>query len=164
MKIKGLDQSKDTNYFKIRELNSTNFQIILENSLDDLVDRDIPQNLLKFKIQCNNGVEEVSFLTITAYVEDINDHYPKFLGLPYIIYVFESTQIGSTIFSGISAFDRDKPNTPNSDVHYSISQHDGEPYFALESPHKPHIILKRKLDYDDGVRKFEVIITASVNN
>lgn len=97
IKIKGLDRSTDANFFRLKEFNATHVQVLLEKSLDDLVDRDIPQNLLKFKIQCNNvagRTEESSFLTVTVYVEDINDHAPKFMGAPYSINVDESTPVG----------------------------------------------------------------------
>jgi hypothetical protein len=47
--------SKDDKYFRIREVNSTRIQIVLKESLDELVDSDLPHNILKFKIQCNSG-------------------------------------------------------------------------------------------------------------
>lgn len=100
------------------------------------------------------------------YIEDINDHFPIFQNLPYIVSVDESTPIGTTIYQGISAFDRDKPNTPNSDVQYMIGPHDfgpGGTYFSLESPHRPSVVLRRQLDYDEGIRKFELPIIASVS-
>lgn len=188
IKLKGMERSSDASYFRLKEFNSSSIQVLLDKSLEDLVDRDIPQNLLKFKIQCNNFVgrtEEASYLTVTVYVEDINDNYPKFMGSPYTIHVDESTPvgkdfnsriydfeisnnefwiIGSTVYSGITAFDRDKPNTPNSDVQFSIGPQDypGGPYFAIEHPHRPAIVLRKKLDYDEGLRKFDITIIASV--
>lgn len=108
---------------------------------------------------------QTSFLVVTVYIEDINDHFPVFQNLPYSVTVEETTPIGTTIFQGVLAFDRDKPNTPNSDVQYSIGTQDfgtGGPYFSLESPHRPSVILRRALDYDEGVRQFSVPIIASV--
>lgn len=104
-------------------------------------------------------------MAVTVYIEDINDHYPQFQNIPYEVIVDESTPIGTTIFQGISAFDRDKPNTPNSDVQFSLGAENspGGPYFALESPHRPSVVLRRQLDYDDGIRHFSVPIVASVN-
>lgn len=102
---------------------------------------------------------------MTVYIEDINDHSPTFLNLPYQVYVDESTPIGATIYQQINAFDRDKPNTPNSDVQYSMDSQDndsGGTHFSLESPHRPHIILRRQLDFDEGKRMFEIPIVASV--
>ncbi|CAG9787087.1 unnamed protein product [Diatraea saccharalis] len=65
-----------------------------------------------------------------------------------------------TIYKGIHAFDRDKPNTPNSDVQYSITAGDPEGHFALESSHKPGLILRKPLDYDTGDKEFILTITA----
>lgn len=168
--IKGTENAADRRYFKIKELNDTNIQVLLDKSIDDLVDRDVPQNVLKFKIECSSRdgrSEEMSYLTVNVYVEDVNDHTPKFLNLPYTVYVDESTPIGTTIFQTISAFDRDKPNTPNSDVQYTMQMLDYDPggsHFSLESPHRPHVILRRQLDFDEGKRMFEIPIIASVNH
>lgn len=109
---------------------------------------------------------QTSFLVVTVYIEDINDHFPVFQNLPYSITVEEATPIGTTIFQGVLAFDRDKPNTPNSDVQYSIGVQDfgpGGPYFSLESPHRPSVVLRRSLDYDEGIRRFSVPIIAAVS-
>jgi hypothetical protein len=38
-------------------VNSTRIQIVLKESLDELVDSDTPHNILKFKIQCNSAVQ-----------------------------------------------------------------------------------------------------------
>lgn len=47
--------SKEDKYFRIREVNSTRIQIVLQESLDELVDSDSPHNILKFRIQCTSG-------------------------------------------------------------------------------------------------------------
>lgn len=54
VKIKGIDRSQDYKFFRLNELNDTNIQVLLDKSIDDLVDRDVPQNLLKFKIECSS--------------------------------------------------------------------------------------------------------------
>lgn len=164
--IKGTNENKDdVRYFKLKTVNETNIQVLLDRSIDDLVDRDVPQNVLKFKIECmskSGRVEETSYLTVNVYIEDINDHAPKFENLPYQVYVDESTAVGAKIFTGISAFDRDKPHTPNSDVQYSIELPEHDAHFTLESPHRPHVILRRQLDFDEGKRMFEIPIVATV--
>lgn len=168
--IKGTGESAaDKRYFKLKEYNNTHIQVLLDKSIDELVDRDVPQNVLKFKIECTSKAgrnEETSYLTVNVYVEDVNDHAPKFKNLPYQVYVDESTSVGTTIFTQITAFDRDKPNTPNSDVQYSIKMPEnesGSPHFSLESPHRPHVILRRQLDFDEGKRMFEIPIVATVS-
>lgn len=52
--IKGSDRSSDKKFFKLQEVNDTHIQVLLDKSIDDLVDRDVPQNVLKFKIECSN--------------------------------------------------------------------------------------------------------------
>lgn len=52
--IKGTERSSDKKYFKLNEVNDTNIQVLLDKSIDELVDRDVPQNVLKFKIECAN--------------------------------------------------------------------------------------------------------------
>ncbi|XP_073952971.1 cadherin-89D-like [Choristoneura fumiferana] len=102
-----------------------------------------------------------AYLSVTVYIEDVNDNAPKFLDTPYRVTVDELTPIGLTIFKGIHAFDRDKPNTPNSDVQYTISAGDEAGHFGLESSHKPALVLRKALDYDTGDREFNIIVTAS---
>lgn len=168
--LKGMERSGDQSYFRLRELNSTTIQVLLDKSLEDLVDRDTPQNLLKFKILCSSAnsrnEEQSSFMTVTVYIEDINDHFPAFLNMPYEVEVDELIPVGSTVFQNIVAFDRDKPNTPNSDIQYSLGAQDATTagFFALESPHRPSVVLRKALDFDEGIRKFELQIIASVRN
>lgn len=58
VELRGIDRSsKDDQYFRIREVNSTRIQIVLKESLDELVDNDTPHNIMKFKIQCNSAVQ-----------------------------------------------------------------------------------------------------------
>lgn len=62
--IKGSDRSSDKKYFKLREVNDTHIQVLLDKSIDDLVDRENPLNVLKFKIECSdrrNRNDEVLF-------------------------------------------------------------------------------------------------------
>ncbi|XP_018326516.1 cadherin-89D [Agrilus planipennis] len=102
-----------------------------------------------------------SSLSVTVYVEDINDHSPIFSGDPYSVAIDELTPVGITIFRGIRATDRDKPNTPNSDVQYAITSGNEKGKFTLGSSYVPFLILKKPLDYDTGDRKFRLIVTAT---
>lgn len=165
-----MERSGDQNYFRLRDVNSTTIQVLLDRSLEDLVDRDTPQNLLKFKIHCSSAnsrnEEQASFMTVTVYIEDINDHFPAFINMPYQVEIDELTPVGSTVFQNIMAFDRDKPNTPNADIQYSLGAQDtanGAGYFSLESPHRPSVVLRKSLDFDEGMRKFDLQIIASVS-
>lgn len=168
--INGTSESPDDKrYFKLKEINNTNVQVLLDKSIDDLVDQDVPKNVLKFKIECmrkRNGERLYNQISINIFIEDVNDHAPKWRNAPYQIYVDEATPIGTKIFTEIFANDRDQPNTPNSDVQYSIQMNNHEPggaHFTLESPHRPHVILRRQLDFDEGKRMYEIPIVATVS-
>ncbi|XP_050323376.1 cadherin-89D [Bactrocera neohumeralis] len=167
--LRSVDNSGDHKYFGLSELNTTTVRITLTRSIEDLVDRDVPRNLLKFRVVCagkNEKLEEGSYISITVYIEDVNDNAPEFLNTPYIVDVDENTPPGTIVFEGIQAFDRDKPNTPNSEVHFSMStvpeqlSADGSPYFSLKSPHRPLLILKKDLDFDNGIRLFKLPLFA----
>lgn len=85
---------------------------------------------------------------------DVNDHAPEFQNVPYQLEVDEVswplglpktsssqethptnvlisqlTPVGLTIFRSIQAIDRDKPNTANSDITYSIVVSLGRDHF-----------------------------------
>ncbi|XP_063981837.1 cadherin-89D isoform X2 [Diachasmimorpha longicaudata] len=163
--IMPVDKEEDARYFTYKDLNSTHISVILAQSLEDLVDSETPRNLLKFRFVCDysDGVNSLtsSHLSVTVYVEDINDHAPQFIGSPYHVTVEEFTPPGMTIFRGIHAFDGDKPNTPNSDVHYAIVKGNEVGKFSLESGHRTALILRKPLDYDTGDRQFSLVITAT---
>jgi len=63
--LKGADASGDHKYFNLTEHNATTLVISLARSLERLVDRDVPRNLLKFRILCagkHEKLEEVGCL------------------------------------------------------------------------------------------------------
>ncbi|KAJ2939033.1 hypothetical protein O0L34_g19014 [Tuta absoluta] len=164
LSVQPVDKEEDAQLFTYRDVNRTHVSIVLAQSLDDLVDSDSPQNVVKFRLGCDfdTGDDLISaYLSVTVYIEDINDNSPKFLDTPYEVTVDELTPTGLTIYKGIKAFDRDKPNTPNSDVQYSITGGNFDNQFALESSHKPNLVLKKPLDYDAGDKEFTLTITAS---
>ncbi|XP_031334592.1 cadherin-89D isoform X1 [Photinus pyralis] len=164
LNLSSIDRNDDVHYFTYRELNETTIALVLARSLDDLVDTDSPQNVLKFKLVCDyeDGEDTISSsLSVTVYVEDLNDNSPIFLGTPYELTVDELTPVGLTIFRRILAADRDKPNTPNSDVQYSITGGNERGMFALDGSHQAFLILRKPLDYDTGDREFTITVTAS---
>lgn len=60
--LKGADASGDHKYFNLTEYNTTTLVVSLARSLERLVDRDVPRNLLKFRILCagkHDKLEEV---------------------------------------------------------------------------------------------------------
>ncbi|PRD36751.1 UNVERIFIED_CONTAM: Cad89D [Trichonephila clavipes] len=103
-----------------------------------------------------------AFLPVTVYIQDINDHAPEFQNTPYYLEVDELTPVGLTVFRGLHAIDKDKPNTPNSDVTYSIVGGNENNSFALSDPIEGILVVNKPLDYDYGSREFKLLIQASL--
>ncbi|RWS30694.1 protocadherin Fat 4-like protein, partial [Leptotrombidium deliense] len=143
-KLEAVDNSlSDINYFKYEHIDDKTVAIKLAHSLEDLVDK------------------EDAFLPVTVYVQDVNDHAPEFQNVPYYLEVDELTPIGLTIFRGINAVDRDKPNTANSDITYSIVGGNENNSFILSDPIEGILVVNKPLDFDHGTREFKVQIQAS---
>ena len=71
---------------------------------------------------------------------------------------------GLTIFRGIQALDRDKPNTANSEIVYTIVSGNSDRKFSIEATSKKAVLVLRKsLDYDSGERVFNISIKAQVS-
>lgn len=162
-RLEAMDNSlSDIQYFKMENVDDKTISVKVAKSLEDLVDRHDPQSVLKFKLTCkgSSGTEE-AFLPVTIYIEDINDHAPEFQNTPYHLEVDELTPVGLTVFRGIQAIDRDKPNTANSDVTYSIVGGNENNSFALSDPIEGILVVNKPLDFDHGVREYKVKIQAS---
>ncbi|OTF73465.1 cadherin-89D-like protein, partial [Euroglyphus maynei] len=71
------------------------------------------------------------------------------------------TPVGLTVFRGIHAIDRDKPNTANSDITYSIVGGNENNSFILSDPIEGTLVINKALDYDNGIREFKIQIQAS---
>ncbi|GFY64504.1 cadherin-89D [Trichonephila inaurata madagascariensis] len=162
-KLEPVDNSlSDINYFRVDGLDNTTVSIKVARSLEDLVDRRDPQTVLKFKLTCKGGIgTDEAFLPVTVYIQDINDHAPEFQNTPYYLEVDELTPVGLTVFRGLHAIDKDKPNTPNSDVTYSIVGGNENNSFALSDPIEGILVVNKPLDYDYGSREFKLLIQAS---
>ncbi|XP_023209390.1 protocadherin Fat 4-like, partial [Centruroides sculpturatus] len=162
-RMDAMDNSlSDIQYFKAENVDDKTISVKVAKSLEDLVDKHDPQSVLKFKLTCkgSSGTEE-AFLPVTIYIEDINDHAPEFQNTPYHLEVDELTPVGLTVFRGIHAVDRDKPNTANSDVTYSIVGGNENNSFALSDPIEGILVVNKPLDFDHGVREFQIKIQAS---
>lgn len=64
--LKGADASADQKYFNLTEYNSTTLVVSLARSLERLVDRDVPKNLLKFRILCAGKHEKLEEVRIAC--------------------------------------------------------------------------------------------------
>ncbi|XP_012259272.2 cadherin-89D isoform X2 [Athalia rosae] len=163
--IMPVDKEQDAKYFTYKEVNRTHVAVVLAHSLADIDDAETSRNLLKFRVSCDgigNGNSQVtSHLSVTVYVENVNNHSPLFLDAPYHATIDELTPVGRTIFRGIRAVDKDKPNTPNSEVHYAIVRGNEEGKFSLEAGHRAELVLRKQLDYDAGDHEFTLTVMAS---
>nr|XP_027203396.1 cadherin-89D-like [Dermatophagoides pteronyssinus] len=162
-RLEAVDNSlSDINYFKYEILDDKNVAIKLAHSLEELVDRKDPQSVLKFKLTCKGASGTVCTIFFCLYVQDVNDHTPEFQNVPYSLDVDELTPVGLTVFRGIHAIDRDKPNTANSDITYSIVGGNENNSFILSDPIEGTLVINKALDYDNGIREFKIQIQASV--
>lgn len=57
-----LSQAEDASFFKLKDLNSQAVSVVLAKSLENLVDGENPQNVLKFRLVCDfeDGEDTVS--------------------------------------------------------------------------------------------------------
>ncbi|KAF6213709.1 hypothetical protein GE061_011431 [Apolygus lucorum] len=141
--IQAVDAKEDAHFFRYKTVNRTHISLRLAQSLENLVDNPIPQNVLKFRLVCDyqEGDDTINnYLSATVYVEDVNDHGPVFVDAPYHVNVDELTPTGLTVLTG--------GNTGSK--------------FSLEMQgHRPALVLKKPLDYDTGDTDFKLIVTAS---
>lgn len=73
--------------------------------------------------------------------------------------------IGSKILCGIYATDKDKLNTTNSEIYYTIVDGNRDKKFSLgyDDHHGTCIILSKSVDYDEGEHIFNITIAAMVS-
>lgn len=163
LSLQPTDNHDDVAFFKFRTINRTTISLRLARSLDDLVDRPNPIELLKVKLVC--GVEDVSIsssIVITVFVDDVNDNNPYFVNAPYGAEISESTPVGTTVVRGIKALDADKPSTPNSEVRYLIAASKSQAKFSLvmDANGSAAVVLKEPLNFDSGDEQFLLEIYA----
>jgi len=53
-----LFQEEDAHYFKVASVNGSWVRVALAKSLEELVDSDIPQSVLKFRLACLDPIDE----------------------------------------------------------------------------------------------------------
>jgi hypothetical protein len=51
-------QEEDAHYFKVASVNGSWVRVALAKSLEELVDSDIPQSVLKFRLACLDPIDE----------------------------------------------------------------------------------------------------------
>ena len=108
----------------------------------------------------------VSIITTSTvlYVSTLYLQYIYNISTGYNVTIDENTPPGLTIFRGITALDTDKPNTPNSDVTYSIVQGNEDRKFSIEGNQKAVVVLRKHLDFERGDSLFNLTILAKVEH
>ena len=108
----------------------------------------------------------VSIITTSTvlYVSTLYLQYIYNISAGYNVTIDENTPPGLTIFRGITALDTDKPNTPNSDVTYSIVKGNEDRKFSIEGNQKAVVVLRKHLDFERGDSLFNLTILAKVEH
>ena len=88
-------------FFSFRELDRRRVAIILERSLQDLVDRRAPITAIQFRLACRGPAGVFSYLPITVSIEDVNDNVPEFVNAPYGPIVVDELAPPGKIFNQI---------------------------------------------------------------
>ncbi|XP_023244632.1 protocadherin-like wing polarity protein stan isoform X2 [Centruroides sculpturatus] len=116
-------------------------------------------NLMAFAID-RGSPSLSSSVSVTVYVEDINDNPPRFESDKIKLFVPENSPIGWTV-GEIKAYDPDEG--PNADIQYSIvGGADANSFTLVSRPGEPAELTTRiELDYESVKKKYNVIIRAS---
>ena len=104
-----------------------------------------------------NKIDPDFTIPVNIRVTDVNDNAPGFVGSPYTLNVSELSLVGTTVFGGVEAVDRDQPG-PFSTVEYSVEGAFAD-YVTFENPLEGTLILAKELDFET-LKTFEVVIVA----
>lgn len=128
------------------------------SAVDDL-------DTIEFEISCVSlkTPSEKKFFLLQLEIRDINDNPPIFVNTPYTVSVDESTPVGTTVYSAISATDLDAGS--NKEIEYNIvpgdgSINDGSTSFILPITRRGEIVVRQPLDYE-SVRSYTLTISAT---
>lgn len=150
----------------IFEYSSTENAIILAGNLDrELLDHyNLRLSILTesdtrngFVIQ-NEQLLNSSSINVLVIVEDANDNTPVLIDMNYNITISELLPTKTNI-TQIYATDADLPNSYNSEVIYDITSGNNNEAFAIDSS-TGVLTVNNKLDYDEGLRKYNLILRA----
>ncbi|CAL1293860.1 unnamed protein product [Larinioides sclopetarius] len=99
-------------------------------------------------------------VTITIYVEDVNDNPPRFESDKLQLTIPENSPVGSTV-GEIKAYDPDEG--PNAEIQYSIvGGPDADSFNLVSRPGEAAELTTRiELDYESNIKKYSVIVRAS---
>ncbi|XP_023235071.1 cadherin-related family member 1-like [Centruroides sculpturatus] len=115
---------------------------------------------VEFDVICSQkGSDELSItIPVRIIVTDANDNRPEFVGAPYTVNVSEVSVVGTVIYRGIRAVDRDQTG-PYSTVEYYVEGGEHSHLVAFNTPLDGILILNASLDYE-SLPTFSVSIRA----
>lgn len=115
---------------------------------------------VEFEVVCSQrGSDELSItIPVRIIVTDANDNRPEFVGAPYTVNVSEVSVIGTVIYRGIRAVDRDQTG-PYSTVEYYVEEKEHSNFVAFNTPLDGTLILNASLDYE-SLPTFNVVVRA----
>lgn len=116
-------------------------------------------NLVAYAVDRGSPALSTS-VTITIYVEDVNDNPPRFESDKLKLSIPENSPVGWTV-GEIKAFDPDEG--PNAEIQYSIvGGPDADAFSLVSRPGEPAELTTRiELDYESSVKTYNVIVRAS---
>ena len=131
------------NSLKYFTLNSTTGAITASNNLD----RETISSVTLVVEARDRGTPQTrsDHTNVTITILDINDNPPIFMPNSYNVQVMEDVQVGNYVLQ-VLASDLDQPNTPNSDIAYSIiSGNSAKKFYILPSG---QIQIRNSLDFE----------------
>ncbi|XP_046381148.2 protocadherin gamma-A4-like [Haliotis rufescens] len=105
------------------------------------------KNVIEYTLKCTANHITVYFLLLRVNVADVNDCSPVFINVPYSFSINELTPIGTTVFSAITATDRDMGDNGRITYHIRPGSNSGADLFSLPDPNVGVVTLKSTLDF-----------------
>lgn len=146
LKSNELSDSYLNEYFQIKSKN-----LFLKKTYDlDEIQIDLIELLFVCTSVPNPMSGSTSRNTFLLYItiNDVNDNAPVFLGTPYKFSIKEYTPVGTIVYQGINAIDRDLPNKPNSQISFTIEPGRFSDYFEFPLTTKSDIAIAKLIQYD----------------
>ncbi|XP_041364216.1 cadherin-99C-like [Gigantopelta aegis] len=106
----------------------------------------------EYAMQCTDLLTRTTFfIELLVLIADVNDNAPQFLMAPYSVSVNELTPVGTTLFRGIKATDKDYGDNKN--IVFSIlsgdgTLSDGSNKFLIGGPMSGLITINQVLDFE----------------
>ncbi|XP_076053074.1 cadherin 99C [Oratosquilla oratoria] len=141
-------------------LNGKRLQLVHPLERDE---EDLSTLILDVECQAVAGSGQRRTVPVIVRITDVNDNAPVFRNAPYSVSVPESTSVGTTVFKGVEAHDKD--SGVNGQVEYSIlpgdgSASDGSAFFSINLPHQGQVTVKSSLDFET-TSEYQLTILAS---